>query len=125
VARELLPEELRSRGAHVDVVPVYRTILPNGAGEEWRRRLADGEIHVVTFTSSSTVRNFVEMFGGIDRLKPLMQRVVIACIGPITARTAEEQGLTVSIVPGENTVPALVQAIAHYYGSREQVATGA
>jgi uroporphyrinogen III methyltransferase/synthase len=125
VARELLPEELQSRGAHVDVVSVYRTILPNGGGEEWRRQLADGQVHVVTFTSSSTVRNFVEMFGGIDRLKPLMQRVVIACIGPITARTAEEQGLTVSIVPGENTIPALVEAISHYYGSREQVATGA
>jgi uroporphyrinogen III methyltransferase/synthase len=125
VARELLPEELRARGALVDVAPVYRTTLPNGAGEEWRRQLADGRIHVVTFTSSSTVRNFVEMLDSSDRVKALMQRVVIACIGPITARTAEEYGLTVSIVPGENTIPALVQAIARYYGSREQVATGA
>lgn len=125
VARELLPEELRVRGAHAEVVPVYRTILPNGAGQEWCRQLADGQIHVVTFTSSSTVRNFVEMLGGTDGVKALMQRVVIACIGPITARTAEEQGLRVSIVPGENTIPALVQAIAHYYRSLEQVATGA
>jgi uroporphyrinogen III methyltransferase/synthase len=125
VARELLPDELRARGAHVDVVSVYRTILPSGESEECRRQLEDGRIHVVTFTSSSTVRNFVEMLGSIDRAKTLLQGIVIACIGPITARTVEEHGLTVSIMPGENTIPALVEAIAHCYGSREQVATEA
>ncbi|MEQ1679051.1 MAG: hypothetical protein ABL950_00360 [Nitrospira sp.] len=45
-------------------------------------------------------------------------------MGPITAKTAEEYGLTVSIMPDENTIPALVDAIAHHYESREQVATG-
>ena len=125
VARELLPDELRACGAHVDVVPVYRTLIPSGDSEGWHRQLADRQIHVVTFTSSSTVRNFVEMLGGVDVVKVLLKSVVIACIGPITAKTVEEYGLTVSIVPGENTVPALVDAIAQYYGSREQVAAGA
>jgi uroporphyrinogen III methyltransferase/synthase len=124
VARELLPDELRTRGAHVDVVPVYRTLVPSGDGEGWRRQLADRQIHVVTFTSSSTVRNFVEMLGGVDAVKVLVKSVVIACIGPITAKTVEEYGLTVSIVAGENTIPALADAIAQYYGSREQVAAG-
>ncbi|TKS61961.1 MAG: HemD protein [Nitrospira sp.] len=124
VARELLPDELRARGAHVDVVPVYRTLAPSGAVEGWRRQLLDRQIHVVTYTSSSTVRNFVEMLGGVDAVKALLKSVVIACIGPITAKTVEEYGLTVSIVPGENTIAALVDAIAQYYGSREQIAAG-
>jgi uroporphyrinogen III methyltransferase/synthase len=124
VARELLPDELRARGARVDVVSVYRTILPSGDDHEWRRQLAEGQVHAVTFTSSSTVRNFVELLGGVDGAKASLQGVAIACIGPITARTVEEHGLAVAIMPAENTVPALVEAIVHYYGSREQVATG-
>ncbi len=125
VARELLPEELRARGAHVDVIPVYRTVRPAQDAGGWRQQLMDHRIHVVTFTSSSTVQNFVAMLGGVDAVKPLGQTVTIACIGPITAKTAEEYGLTVSIMPKENTIPALVDAIVHHYKSHEQVATGA
>lgn len=125
VARELLPDELRTRGAHVDVVPVYRTITPSEDAEEWRRQLLDRQIHIVTFTSSSTVRNFVTMIGGADRAKPLLGSVLVACIGPITARTAEEFGLTVSVVPGENTIPAMVEAIVRYYKERrDPIAAG-
>ncbi|MGE3977360.1 MAG: uroporphyrinogen-III C-methyltransferase [Nitrospira sp.] len=124
VARELLPDELRAAGAHVDVVPVYRTLTPGQDSEGWRQDLMDHRIHVATFTSSSTARNFVAMLGGVDAVKPLLQSVVIACIGPVTAKTAEEYGLTVSIMPSENTIPALVDAIAHHYESREQVTTG-
>jgi uroporphyrinogen III methyltransferase/synthase len=124
VARELLPEELRARGAHVDVVPVYRTVTLTQDEGGWQQ-LIDHRIHVVTFTSSSTIRNFVAMLGGVDAVKPLVQTVMIACIGPITAKTAEEYGLTVSIMAKENTIPALVDAIVHHYQSREQVAMGA
>lgn len=125
VARELLPEELRARGAYVDVIPVYRTVTPAQDAGGWRQQLVDRLIHVVTFTSSSTVRNFVSILGGVDAVKPLVQSVAIACIGPITAKTAEECGLTVSIMPKENTIPALVDAIAHHYKRHEQVATQA
>lgn len=125
MARELLPNELRARGAHVDVVPVYRTVTPDHDAGGWRQQLMDHLIHVVTFTSSSTVRNFVAMLGGVEAMKPLTQSVTIACIGPITAKTAVEFGLTVAIMPRENTIPALVDAIAHHYDSHEQVATGA
>jgi uroporphyrinogen III methyltransferase/synthase len=125
VARELLPQELRARGAHVDVVAVYRTILPSSEGQEWHQELVDGRIHVATFTSSSTVRHFVEVLGGADQAKLLLKRVVVACIGPITGKTAEEYGLAVSILPDQNTIPALAEAIARYYGSREHVTTGA
>ena len=123
VARELLPDELRVRGAHVDVVPVYRTLAPKeGDVEGWRRQLMDRQIHVVIFTSSSTVRNFVELLGGVDPVRTLLRSVVIACIGPVTARTVVEFGLTASIVPEENTIAALVDAIVQFYGSRDQVA---
>jgi len=124
VARELLPEELRALGARVDVVPVYRTVVPKTDVEDWRQQLLKQQIHIVTFTSSSTVRNFVEMLGGVDRVKILLQSVSIACIGPITAKTVEEYGLTVSIMSRENTIPALTLAIAQHFGSRDQVAAG-
>ncbi|MCP9470639.1 MAG: uroporphyrinogen-III C-methyltransferase [Nitrospira sp.] len=122
VAREVLPDELRARGAHVDVVSVYRTVIPNEDGEHWRRLLAEGQVHVVTFTSSSTVRNFVAMVGGAEQAIALLRSVVVAVIGPITARTLEEFGMTASIMPDENTIPALVDAIVRYYESRANVA---
>lgn len=124
VARELLPEELRAAEAHVEVISVYRTLTPDQDSEEWRKELMDHRIHVVTFTSSSTVRNFVAMLGGAEAVKPLLQSVTIACIGPITAKTAEEYGMTVPIMPSENTIPGLVEAIAHHYENREEVTTG-
>ena len=85
----------------------------------------DGRVAAVTFTSSSTVRNFVEVFGGRDAVRSLVARVVIACIGPITACTAEEYGLTVTVMPAENTVPALAEAIVRYFkeGARVAVST--
>ncbi|MBX3332888.1 MAG: uroporphyrinogen-III C-methyltransferase [Nitrospira sp.] len=124
VAREILPDELRAHGAHVDVVPVYRTVTPTQDDAEWRQQLMDHQIHVVTFTSSSTVKNFMAMLGGIDRVRPLLHSVTVACIGPITARTAAEYGLTVSIMPRENTIPALVDSIARHFEHRKAVATG-
>jgi uroporphyrinogen III methyltransferase/synthase len=115
VARELLPHQLRMKGAVVDVVPVYRTVLPEGDLSRLKEELLAGAIDVVTFTSSSTVVNFVELLGGRDQARRLVAKTVVACIGPITGRTAEEQGLPVTIMPGENTVPALAHAIARFY----------
>ena len=123
VAREVLPEELRARGASVDVVPVYRTIVPKVDITQWRQQLANRDIHVVAFTSSSTVRNFVQLLGGAATAKDLLKFVAVACIGPITAKTAQEYGLTVAILSRENTVPALAEAIARYY-SEDQVSVG-
>ncbi len=71
---------------------------------------------MVTFTSSSTVSNFIEMFdaqGG--QLQGWMGEVAVACIGPITAKTAEEKGLSVSLVPSEYTIEALTEEIVKYF----------
>jgi uroporphyrinogen III methyltransferase/synthase len=121
-AREILPEQLRERGALVDVIPVYRTIVPTGDLHALERQIGEGRIDAVTFTSSSTVRNFVELTGGAEKARRLMARVTVACIGPITARTAEEFGLPVAIVAKENTVPALADAIVRYFGEGARVA---
>ena len=115
VAREILPEQLRELGATVDVIPVYRTIAPVVDVVSLTKQFYEGQVAAATFTSSSTVRNFVEVFGGRDAVRPLVARVVLACIGPITARTAEEYGLTVTVMPAENTVPALAEAIVRHF----------
>jgi uroporphyrinogen III methyltransferase / synthase len=115
VAREILPDQLRELGAKVDVVSVYRTIVPAVDVEPLKQQLQEGRIDVVTFTSSSTVRNFVELLGGAETARRLVTQAAIACIGPITARTSEEYGLTVTILPVHNTVPALAEAIAKHY----------
>jgi len=115
VAREILPDQLLELGARVEVVPVYRTVMPHVDIEPFKQQLREGRIDVVTFTSSSTVRNLVELLGGAESARHLIGHTVVACIGPITAKTAEEYGLAVAIVPTENTVPALAEAIAKHY----------
>jgi uroporphyrinogen III methyltransferase/synthase len=121
----MLPEQLGEMGAMVDVIPVYRTIAPAVDVASLTQQLHDGRVAAVTFTSSSTVRNFVELFGGRDAVRPLLAQVVIACIGPITARTAKEYGLTTTVMPAENTVPALAEAIMRHFkeGARVTVST--
>jgi uroporphyrinogen III methyltransferase/synthase len=125
VAREMLPEQLRMKGATVDVVPVYRTVVPEAGLSRLKQQIQAGAIDVVTFTSSSTVSNFVELIGGREEARRMAGKTTIACIGPITARTAEEHGLPVTIMPGENTVPALAQAIARFYTEGARVAVPA
>lgn len=105
-ARELLPELWRRQGAAVDVVPVYETV-PDASGlDDLSQRLATGEIDAITFTASSTVRNFLGQVPG-DRLAG----ITIACIGPVTADTARAAGLPVHVVAEEHTIPGLVAAL--------------
>lgn len=106
-AREVLPEKLSERGAIVDVVSAYRTEIVDSDAARVKELIARGMVDVVTFTSSSTVRNFVKLLGDVV----LPKRVTIACIGPITARTAEECGLRPDVVAREYTVEGLVAAL--------------
>ncbi len=122
VAREVLPDQLRHMGASVDVVAVYRTVLPSRDAEPLKQQLEESRIDVITCASSSTVKNFVEMIGGAGQARRLVGRAQIACIGPITAKTAEECGLTVSIMPKDNTIPALADAIANFFEERARAA---
>jgi uroporphyrinogen III methyltransferase / synthase len=113
-AREILPETLRQWGAHVDVVPAYQTVLPREQSAQMMERLHSGDIDCLTFTSSSTVSNFFTMFEQGSVL-PFLKNVCIACIGPITAKTAEAHGLIVNVMPAEYTIAALAQAIRAYF----------
>jgi len=115
-ARELLPEELTSRGAIVDVVPVYRTVLGEGDPAVIERIVA-GDADAVTFTSSSTVRNFMTMLGDVD-LDAAFSNTLIVSIGPITSRTAVELGLKVAVEAAEYTIPGLVDAVCEYFSEK-------
>ena len=117
-ARELLPDQLRAQGAEVDVVPVYRTIRPAVATDRLMEQLRGRAIDVLSFTSSSTVRNFVELFSTKEELLRLVGTTTVACIGPITADTAREAGLTVQVMAAQNTIPALAQAIVQHVGGQ-------
>jgi uroporphyrinogen-III synthase len=79
-----------------------------------RDALAAGTVHAVTFTSSSTARNFAELFSDDER-RDLLAGVTVASIGPITAATAEEYGLATDVMPGEYTIPALTRALVEYF----------
>jgi uroporphyrinogen III methyltransferase/synthase len=120
VARDVLPKALAARGAHVDVVEAYRTVLPSAdLTPDIGRLFEQGTIDAVTFTSSSTVTNFVTLLGEGD-LASLLRDTVVACIGPITAATAHSYGLTPTVVAHEYTVPALAQALVEYYDGIRQ-----
>ncbi|MFQ5847166.1 MAG: uroporphyrinogen-III C-methyltransferase [Candidatus Methylomirabilales bacterium] len=116
-AREVLPAGLRERGAQVEVVPAYRTVRVADRTGAVLDRLRAGQVDAVTFTSSSTVVSFVDMFRGED-LPALLKDVVVACIGPITAETAAHYGLVVDLVPSAFTVPSLAEALVGHFGHR-------
>jgi uroporphyrinogen III methyltransferase / synthase len=111
VARDALPSLLANRGAEVEILPVYRAMCPAGAGDALLRLFDNEGVDVITFTSSSTVYNFVRAFPE-DRLPAVLGDAEIACMGPVTADVARKLGLTVSIVAREYTTHGLVQAIA-------------
>jgi len=103
VARELLPEELRRRGAVVDVVTVYRTI--KAWSGDIGKILATERVDCIVFTSPSTIP---------EDLHTLPTGTALAVIGPVTREAAELLGLKADIVPVESTVPGLVEAIRKY-----------
>ena len=112
-AREVIPEELSRRGAVVDVVPVYRTVKNTSDADQLRAMLREGKIHAVTFTSSSTVKHFLDLVG--EEAQALLQGVVVASIGPITAEMASRYGIVSQIVPEAYTIPALADALIRHF----------
>lgn len=102
VARDVLPEGLRAKGWTVDVVEAYRTVAP-AIRDDDRRAIAACEI--VTFTSPSTVHNFVELLG-LDHVPP-----TVVCIGPVTADACRSHGIEVHAEAALHTIPGLVEAL--------------
>jgi uroporphyrinogen III methyltransferase/synthase len=117
-ARDVLPVELRAAGAQVLVAPVYKTIRPREDTGRVRKLLAGGAIDAVTFTSSSTVTNFMGMFGGEKAdLLEWMKRTAVACIGPVTAETARGEGLDVAFTADPYTIEALCTGLVSYFAN--------
>lgn len=113
IARKVLPETLQELGVKVREVIAYKTATGNGNSENIIKLLQSNKVDIVTFTSSSTVRNFVSMLQ-VPNLQELMKNVIVACIGPITAQTAREAGLQVSVQASEYTIEGLLKAIIDY-----------
>jgi len=109
-ARDILPVSLQQLGAIVDEVLIYQAAPASHINPANLQRIRDGEVDYITFTSSSTVSNFVNIVGP-QYVNTFNNRVKVACIGPITARTAEEHGFTVDIMPDQYTIEALLEAI--------------
>ena len=128
VARDVIPRELRKAGAHVDVVEAYETVVPESSRRKLQAVLGNPKRrpHVVTFTSSSTVRNFVALLdssrakaGGRGRPPHTeLDGIRMASIGPVTSATLREFGLRADIKAKEFTIPGLVGAIARDFDSR-------
>ena len=113
VARDVIPSELRKLGSHVDVVETYETVVPESSRRRLRELFRDPRRcpQIVTFTSSSTVRNFVALLGGQECPPHMVRGVRMASIGPITSATLREFGLAVDIEARTYTIPGLVEAI--------------
>lgn len=121
LAREWLPDELRRTGAEVVDVTAYRTVLAGGEkdkGPDIYKMLLEQEIDVITFTSASTVRNFVKVLGP-DPAADLLNTTVVAAIGPITAEAATRLNIETTIMPSTYTVPALIDAIVAHYAETQ------
>ncbi len=116
-ARDILPMRLRQNGVRVDEVSTYQSVRPRGREELLRDMLRDGAVDLLTFTSTSTVANFITCFEE-EGIEDLIGSVRVGCIGPITAAAARGYGLTVSIEPEEYTIPAFADAIIEYFQER-------
>lgn len=114
IARQILPETLIKMGAKVTDVHAYKTVLGSGNVDLVKEMLAEKKIHVITFTSSSTVRNLVQKLGEVN-LSKLLAGITIASIGPITSNTARELGLKVDVEAKEYTIPGLINAIVEHF----------
>ena len=117
----MIAEQLREAGALVTDVVAYRNVLDDpqaNGGPDIYRMLLDGEIQIVTFTSASAVRNFTKVLGA-EQAADLLNKTVVAAIGPVTAEAAARLGIKTSVQPDTYTVPALVDAIrAHVVAQR-------
>ena len=117
IASKKLPLLLRDRGALVDEIVAYQTVLPRELNRDRLNEVLKSGVDVVTFTSPSTVRNFANALGYVDVSKDLAN-ARIACIGPVTAQAARDLGLNVNVVADPYTIDALVDAIVIDIGNQ-------
>jgi uroporphyrinogen-III synthase len=119
IARDVIPRELRRAGAQVDVVEAYETVVPKSSRTRLRAALKNPKTrpHVITFTSSSTVKNFAALLGSKGRNS--LDSILTSSIGPVTSATLRELGFPVDIAAKEFTIPGLIAAIVQSLRARK------
>jgi uroporphyrinogen-III synthase len=110
IASKKLPSLLTQRGAFVDEVVAYRTVIPDDLTPNRLKEIFAEGVDVITFTSPSTVRNFAQAVGAKE-LERFLKPVKVACIGPVTVEAAKELGVRVDVVALNHTIDGLVEAI--------------
>ncbi len=116
-ARDVLAKELRARGSDVTDVIAYRATPATETGQDVYRMLLEGRVDAVTFTSASTVRQFVEVIGREPAID-LLRTTTVAVIGPVTAEAAGQLGIAVQVIPQKYDVDGLVDALIEYFSER-------
>ncbi|HSW39482.1 MAG TPA: uroporphyrinogen-III synthase [Acidobacteriota bacterium] len=111
--RDFLPEALIDAGVDVDLVAYYRTVRAD-VDAETIRKIRENKVDLSVFTSASTIRNMIEILGR-ERGEQLLAESTVAVIGPVTAEAAESFGKRADIIPGQNTISALLCAIENHY----------
>ncbi len=122
IARDLLADELRAAGAEVRDVVAYRTVpasFDRDGSPDIYRMLLESQIDAVTFTSASTVRNFVSALGE-DQAADLLRSTVVASIGPVTSEAAQRLDIATTVMPRRYTIPDLVDALVDHFATRDQ-----
>lgn len=119
VARDVIPRELRSAGAEVEVVEAYETVVPVNAAKKLQEQIADSRLQAdaITFTSSSSARNFAAILPSGASPKQLLQGVSVASIGPVTTATLQEIGITGCLQAVTYTVPGVVDALVRHFAA--------
>ena len=116
--RETLGPELVERGFDVREIVLYETVPDDSRVDAAAQALRAGRIDAITFTSGSTARNFVNLLRERIDLEAILEHVVVAVIGPATARVAEDVGLRVDVMPDENTTAAMIEALEKHFRAR-------
>ncbi len=120
-----LPPALKRHGALVTEVIAYRTLRPTAIDERNLRQVADGAADAVLFFSPSAVQHFAELFGG-QQLRALQDKLAITAVGPVTANALREAGVQRTVLAGDTTATAVVEALEkHFAGTVKQAQAGA
>lgn len=123
LAREVLPKELRAKGVEAVEIDVYETVIADTQDDLALEWLREGGIHMITFTSSSTVTNLLEVLRrrGVKEPIELLKKIPLASIGPITTKTIEEFGLHATVEAESSTLDSLLTAITAYNQERRGI----
>lgn len=113
LARDYISKSLKEKGAIVEELIIYETYLPGESRDKLVQMLSDERLDILTFTSPSTINHFMGIVEE-HNLRGKLERCLIACIGPVSKRKAEQWGLTVHAMPEKYTVEEMLKSVAEY-----------